>query len=68
MSKKMIKRLKLLIDECEDKPKLKAILLKVAELPESVQEHDLKLIQIAIKKIGLGDIELLQQSKTCDDR
>ena len=40
----MIDRLKFLIDECENKPKLKAILLKVAEMPENKQEDTLKLI------------------------
>jgi hypothetical protein len=44
----MIDRLKFLIDECEDKPKLKSILLKVAEMPENKQEDTLKLIEMMV--------------------
>jgi len=39
----MIDKLKFLIDECENKPKVKKLLLKVAALPESKQESALKL-------------------------
>jgi hypothetical protein len=45
----MIEKLKFLIDECEDNPKLKDILLKVAAMPESKQEDTLKLIEMMIK-------------------
>ena len=37
----MIDKLKFLIDETEDNPKLKSILLKVAEMPENKQEMTL---------------------------
>ena len=42
----MIDQLKLLIDECEDKPRLKEILLKVAGLSESKQEYMLTLMKL----------------------
>jgi len=45
----MIEKLKYLIDECESKPKLKEILLKVAKLPEDKQEDTLKLIEMIIQ-------------------
>ena len=45
----MIDKLKFLIDESENNPKLKAILLKVAEMPENKQEDTLKLIEMMIK-------------------
>jgi hypothetical protein len=45
----MIDKLKFLIDESEDNPKVKAILLKVAEMPENKQEDTLKLIEMMIK-------------------
>lgn len=44
----MIEKLKYLIDECEDKPKVKAILLKIASMPEDKQEPTLKLIEMMI--------------------
>jgi hypothetical protein len=44
----MIDRLKFLIDESEDKPKVKEILLKVASMPENKQEVTLQLIQMII--------------------
>jgi|GEM_PF-4875091 len=44
----MIDRLKFLIDECEHNPKLKPILLKIAEMPEDKQEQTLKLIEIML--------------------
>lgn len=44
----MIDKLKFLIDECEEKPKLKAILLKIAELPEEKQEPTLKLMEMMV--------------------
>ena len=40
----MIERLKLLIDQCENKPKLKEILLAVAAMPEDKQEDTLEFI------------------------
>ena len=46
---KMIERLKFLLDEVEDKPKLKELLLNVAAMPESKQEDTLKLIEMMIK-------------------
>ena len=45
----MIDKLKFLIDECENKPKLKAMLLNVAALKEENQEDALKLIEILIR-------------------
>ena len=45
----MIDKLKYLIDECENKPKLKSILLKVAEMPESKQEATLNLIELMVR-------------------
>ncbi len=44
----MIDKLKFLIDGCEHNPKLKALMLKVAELPENKQEDALKLIEMMI--------------------
>lgn len=41
----MIDELKILIDECETKPKIKSILLQIAELPESNQNIALKCIK-----------------------
>ena len=38
-----------MIDQSEDKPKIKSILLKVAEMPEDKQESALDLIEIMIK-------------------
>ena len=48
----MIDKLKFLIDECEDKPKLKSILLKVAEMPENKQDDTLNLIELMIRNKG----------------
>lgn len=45
----MIDKLKFLIDQTENNPKLKSILLKVAEMPENKQEDTLKLIEMMIK-------------------
>lgn len=45
----MIERLKFLIDQSENKPKVKRILLKVAEMPENKQEDTLKLIEMMIQ-------------------
>lgn len=44
----MIDKLKFLIDQSESNPKLKSILLKVAELPEDKQEDTLKLIELML--------------------
>ena len=44
--KNMIDKLKFLIDRCENNPKFKSILLKVAAMPEDKQEDTLKLIEI----------------------
>ena len=44
----MIDKLKFLIDETEDKPKLKSLLLKVASMPEDKQETALQLIEMMI--------------------
>ena len=46
----MIDKLKFLIDGCEENPKLKRLMLKVAEMPEDKQEPTLKLIEILIKQ------------------
>jgi len=45
----MIDKLKFLIDESEDKLKIKKLLLKVAEMPEDKQEMTLKFIEDFIK-------------------
>ena len=45
----MIDKLKFIIDQSEDKPKLKKILLKVAEMPEDKQEGTLQLIELMLK-------------------
>ena len=45
----MIEKLKFMIDQCEDNPKLKSIMLKVAELPEDKQEGALKLIELVVQ-------------------
>ena len=45
----MIDKLKFLIDQCENKPKLKNILLKVAEMPEDKQDKTLQLIQMMVQ-------------------
>ena len=42
----MIDKLKFLIDRCENYPKFKSMLLKVAAMPEDKQEDTLKLIEI----------------------
>lgn len=44
----MIDKLKFCIDESEDKPKLKSILLKIAELPENLQEEVLNLVEMGV--------------------
>jgi len=44
----MIDKLKFMIDQSEDKPKIKSLLLKIAELKEENQENALKLIEILI--------------------
>jgi len=46
----MIDELKFLIDEAEDKPKVKEILLKVAQLKEENQKAALDLIKFIIDK------------------
>ncbi len=46
----MIDKLKFLIDECENKPALKKVLLNVASLPEDKQEAMLQLIEMMVKK------------------
>jgi len=51
----MIDKLKFLIDESENKPKIKAILLKVASMPENRQEDALKLIELMIKAKSDGE-------------
>ena len=45
----MIEKLKFLIDQSENNPKLKAILLKVAAMKEESQENALKLIEILVE-------------------
>ncbi len=42
----MIKRLREAIDNAEDHPRIKSILLKVAQLPESKQNDTLDLILV----------------------
>jgi len=44
----MIDKLKFLIDESENNPKIKSLLLKVAEMPEDKQEDTLKLIEMML--------------------
>jgi hypothetical protein len=48
-NKKMIDKLKYLIDQNENNPKIKDILLKVAKMPEDKQEDTLKLIELLSK-------------------
>ena len=48
----MIDKLKFLIDQSESNPKLKGILLKVAELPEDKQEDAIKLIELLVQARG----------------
>jgi len=38
-----------MIDQSEDKPKIKSILLKVAEMPEDKQRMTLDLIELMLK-------------------
>lgn len=45
----MIDRLKYMLDECENNPKAKEILLKVAALKEENQELALQMIEMVIK-------------------
>ena len=45
----MIDKLKFMIDQSEDKPKIKSILLKVAEMPEDKQGMALDLIELMLK-------------------
>ena len=49
----MIDKLKFLIDGCENNPKLKSLMLKVAEMPEDKQEDTLKLMEMMIKTKGV---------------
>lgn len=48
----MIEKLKFLIDGSENSPKIKKLLLKVAEMPENKQELTLQLIELMIKNIS----------------
>jgi hypothetical protein len=45
---KLIDRLKYLLDECENNPKIKSLLLKVAEMPQDKQEPTLQLIELIL--------------------
>jgi hypothetical protein len=45
----MIEKLKFYIDQTENKPKLKSMFLKIAELPEDKQEDALKLVEILVQ-------------------
>ena len=45
----MIERLKYMIDEAEDKPRIKDLLLKVAALREDTQEKTLELIEMMLE-------------------
>lgn len=45
----MIDKLKFLIDQSEDKPKVKELLLKIAQMPENKQEATLQLVELIIK-------------------
>ena len=45
----MIDKLKFLIDQSEDEPKIKKLLLKVAEMDEDKQEYTLDLIQMILE-------------------
>lgn len=47
----MIDKLHFLIDQCEDNPKLKDILLKIAQMPEKDQETSLEIIELVIKSL-----------------
>ena len=46
---KMIEKLKFMIDQTEHNPKLKSLMLKVAEMPEDKQEDTLKLMEMMLK-------------------
>ena len=46
----MIEELKFCIDQSEDNPKIKALLLKVAAMPESKQADMLKLLRVLVTK------------------
>ena len=48
----MIDKLKFLIDQTEDKPKLKEILLKIAMLSEDKQEAMLGIVEILVENRG----------------
>ena len=45
----MIEELKFLIDQSENNPKVKSILLKVAEMLENKQADTLKLIKVMLE-------------------
>jgi hypothetical protein len=45
----MIDKLKWLIDQSENNPKNKELLLKVAEMPENKQEDTLKFIELFLE-------------------
>jgi hypothetical protein len=45
----MIEELKFLIDQSEDNPKIKEILLKVAKMPEHKQKATLEIIRIFLQ-------------------
>ena len=44
----MIDKLKFLIDESEGNPKIKSILLKIAEMPEDKQDDTLRLVEMMV--------------------
>ena len=46
----MIEELKFLIDQCEDKPKIKELFLKIAALKEDKQQAALDLVKMMMSK------------------
>ena len=46
----MIEELKMYLDMCENKPKLKAMFLKIAELKEENQQNALDLVKLMVVK------------------
>ena len=44
----MIDELKMMIDEAEGNPKIKKILLKIAEMPEHKQADTIKLVRLML--------------------
>lgn len=63
----MIDKLKWLIDQCEDKPKIKEILLKVAQLPEDKQGLTLDFLEEFLKAKDGKQTKDLRKDKELDN-